>query len=96
MPGGASLSIANLSQAQMRQANLRGSSLHRANLDGANYYGAFLNKAKLTDVDLQKVIYNGATQWEGAYYDENTIFPSKFDSQQKEQMQVWQRFIKQK
>jgi hypothetical protein len=72
---GADLTNAIVGRADLRNANLTGATLTGANLQQSDLAGANLAGADLTGAFLKWTILWEATL-DGAFYDENTIFPS--------------------
>ena len=68
---------ANLSQASLT-GSLRGSNLSNANLRGA-YIRTDLRDVNLSEANLQQTDIAHSIKWQGAMYDEETIFPKGFD-----------------
>jgi hypothetical protein len=81
---GANLAGANLAGANLRGANLSRANLSRANLTDANLTDANLSRANLTDANLTGANLLLANLFFanllGAFYDENTVFPSGGDA----------------
>jgi uncharacterized protein YjbI with pentapeptide repeats len=83
----ADLSHANLINANLTNSNLTNAKLRRSiKLKKANLRGANLQNADLGYADLSQVIYDRRTNWQGAIYNEKTIFPDKFPPESKKQM----------
>ena len=90
----ASLSNANLDGTNLERANLRGSFLIRTQMRSANLKKANLKNVKLKlaglenanfqganfqGAKLEQIFFNHNTKWQGAIYDEQTVFPEGFD-----------------
>ena len=90
---GANLEEANLQEADLYEAdltnvNLEGAILVDANLQGAILEGADLEEANLQGADLEGAILMGAILG-GAFYNGSTIFPTGFDPQLTNLVEVW-------
>jgi hypothetical protein len=72
------LSGADLSGAYLYGANLEGADLSQATLVGTTFFRANLNNADLRGANMEKALLVGATL-SGATYDDNTIWPDKYD-----------------
>ncbi len=93
---GIDLSLANLYGSYFPDSNLRQSYLESANLRRSIFQGANLERARLKGADLRQTDLREAnligadlretnieeTFWEGAIYDQTTLFPVNFDPEQ--------------
>lgn len=85
----AELSYADFSNADLRDADLRGISatgtvFWRADLRGTNFALDNLGKGvDFRDCDFTEMIWNEFTDFEGASYNENTVFPADFCPERK-------------
>ena len=74
----ANLSGADLSGAYLYGANLEGADLSQTTLVATTFFRANLNNANLSGANMEKALLVGATL-SGATYDDNTIWPDKYD-----------------
>ena len=72
---GAMLVGANMEGTTLIGANLREAVMRRTVLRSAHLEGADLRAAKLQRADLREATYNESTEWAGARYDRNTLWP---------------------
>ena len=71
---GSILRRTQLRNANLKKANLENVELELAGLENANFQGANFQGAK-----LEQIFFNHNTKWQGAIYDEETVFPEGFD-----------------
>ena len=85
---GVDFSNQNLGSRVFNNLDLMGANFTSSNLRGAHFYGTQLENANLTNADLRDAGLGGANltdaqiigvQWQGAFFDRSTSFPSGFD-----------------